>query len=245
MGETVLAGQWRNLGSAVQDAVDGAFVAGSDGYHFEARGWKYEVDFARMVQINLATKRERALRRTPLSSTPPKSAPKNAAAPLSAVPVIAAAPLPAGPAMAAAPAAAPKLPAKVAALPPSKAAAPPVPPVSSMPAPKKAAPKKPSATSGRVKVFFQEKGYGFIALEDGTEAFFHISSLDEGVSVKKNDTVEVSTSKDRSGKVRAKMVSLVKKAPLMRQICRNPTCCSKGDRHFEDRCPLGGFRSAS
>merc|ERR1712032_433061 len=73
------------------------------------------------------------------------------------------------------------------------------------------------------------------------KVFFHVSTLDEGVSVKKNDMVEASISKDHSGKLRARRVFLVKKAPLTRLICRNPTCCSKGDRHFEDRCPCGGF----
>merc|ERR1711874_375587 len=32
--------------------------------------------------------------------------------------------------------------------------------------------------AGRIKIFFQDKGYGFIALNDGTEAFFHVSTLD-------------------------------------------------------------------
>merc|ERR1712039_529136 len=110
----------------------------------------------------------------------------------------------------------------------------PSPPV---PAAPRLAPKTADAKSlpaGHVKIFFQDKGYGFIALNDGTEAFFHVSTLDEGVSVKKNDMVEASISKDHSGKLRARRVFLVKKAPLMRLICRNPTCCSKGDRHFED-----------
>merc|ERR1712146_245669 len=107
---------------------------------------------------------------------------------------------------------APKLPASVpakapakAALLPSKAAAPP-PPVPAMPRVKKAGAKP----SGKVKIFFQEKGYGFITLDNGNEVFFHISSLDAGVSVGKNDIVEVSTSEDRSGKTRANKVSLVK-----------------------------------
>ena len=30
---------------------------------------------------------------------------------------------------------------------------------------------------GKVKLFNKEKGYGFIVMEDGTEAFFHYSQL--------------------------------------------------------------------
>merc|ERR1719461_2473510 len=83
--EVVLDGKWGQFGYAlVQDAVDAAYQSGCDGYKFKTGHWEYDIDFARMVQINNTTKRERPLRRvlkppdtTPLTSpTPlPKTAP--------------------------------------------------------------------------------------------------------------------------------------------------------------------------
>ena len=43
---------------------------------------------------------------------------------------------------------------------------------------------------GTVKFFNEGKGYGFIAADDGTEYFVHISGLAEGVQLKDNDVVE-------------------------------------------------------
>merc|ERR1712224_179115 len=64
--QTVLAGQWQEIGDAsLQDALEAAFSAASDGYRFNARGYSYEIDFERMVQLNLSTKRERKLQRVP------------------------------------------------------------------------------------------------------------------------------------------------------------------------------------
>merc|ERR1712000_663741 len=93
---------------------------------------------------------------------------------------------------------------------------------------------------GKVKAFFKERAYGFIALDDAEEVFFHVSALQVD-SVKVNDVVECHISKDGSGRKRATKVNLVKKAPLMRTICRNPICQGRCDRHFEDKCPRGGF----
>lgn len=223
--ETVLAGKWRDLGdSALQDALEAAFVAGVDGYHFEARGWKYEVDFQRMVQINLSTKRERDLRRLPLSPTDPKPA----APATTTAPVMPLAPL------ASTVAAAPVRTKTTAPLPvPVSATTPPGPPP-------RAVDRKPKK-SGKVKSFLKDKGYGFIALDDATEVFFHVSAVQGDRSVGMNDTVEYCLSQDRSGRKRASTVSLVKKAPIMRLICRNAMCRSKHEDHFEDRCPRGGF----
>jgi len=104
--------------------------------------------------------------------------------------------------------------------------------------------KATSKVRGRVKVFFDKKNHGFIALESGDEVFFHTRSLDAGVSVGRNDIVEVSLSEDRSGKVRVNHVDLIKKATLMRLMCRNPKC--KGTKpHFEDSCRLGFFMATS
>lgn len=42
---------------------------------------------------------------------------------------------------------------------------------------------------GTVKFFNDMKGFGFIAAEDETEIFVHQSALEEGVSLRENDTV--------------------------------------------------------
>jgi len=93
--------------------------------------------------------------------------------------------------------------------------------------------KKPQ---GRVKAFFEDKGYGFIMLDDGVELFFHMRSLRSG-KVSKGDTVEcnVSGSKD---KPEATAIVLVSKAPVMRLLCTKAECMKLKSRHFADSCPV-------
>ncbi|MFP4523554.1 MAG: cold-shock protein [Candidatus Nanoarchaeia archaeon] len=43
--------------------------------------------------------------------------------------------------------------------------------------------------NGTVKFFNNNKGFGFIAAEDGTEYFVHISGIAEGVELRDNDSV--------------------------------------------------------
>ena len=43
--------------------------------------------------------------------------------------------------------------------------------------------------NGTVKFFNTTKGFGFIAGEDGTEYFVHISGLADGVELRDNDAV--------------------------------------------------------
>merc|ERR1712232_617143 len=103
--------------------------------------------------------------------------------------------------------------------------------------------KAPALPRGKVREFFNEKGFGFVRMKDSTDdVFFHVSAI-QGPLVKKNDTVECALGRDRSGRTRATKVILRKKAPLMRLICRNPSCRSKKDNHFEDTCPFGGYQS--
>ena len=43
---------------------------------------------------------------------------------------------------------------------------------------------------GTVKFFNAQKGFGFIAADDGTEYFVHQTSLGEGMSLNEGDAVE-------------------------------------------------------
>ncbi|RJX21133.1 MAG: hypothetical protein C4563_05315 [Desulfobulbus sp.] len=53
--------------------------------------------------------------------------------------------------------------------------------------------------TGRIKLFKDEQGYGFIAAEDGTEYFLHISELPKGFQPQKGDLVEFETRQGRKG----------------------------------------------
>merc|ERR1712139_332596 len=92
---------------------------------------------------------------------------------------------------------------------------------------------------GRVTRFLKEKGYGFIAL-NGQEVFFHVDVL-KGDSIKANDIVEVVVAKGGT-RLRATQVRVLRSGSIYRQICRNKCCRARGERHFEDRCPRGGFK---
>ncbi len=63
---------------------------------------------------------------------------------------------------------------------------------------------------GTVKWFSRDKGYGFIAGEDGNEYFVHHSALAQGTFIRENDTVEFEPAEGEKGK-QAKNVTLVQK----------------------------------
>merc|ERR1712139_710108 len=114
------------------------------------------------------------------------------------------------------------------------------PAAASAPAPCKPPPSAAATLpQGRVSRFLKEKGYGFIAL-NGQEVFFHVDVL-VGDSIKANDIVEVVVAKGGT-RPRATQVRVLRSGSIYRQICRNKCCRARGERHFEDRCPRGGFK---
>jgi len=63
---------------------------------------------------------------------------------------------------------------------------------------------------GTVKWFNRQKGYGFIAGDDGNEYFVHHTSLAEGTFIRDNDKVSFDPDKGDRGPV-AKNVKLLEK----------------------------------
>jgi cold shock protein len=64
---------------------------------------------------------------------------------------------------------------------------------------------------GKIKMFNDEKGFGFIRPDDGSnDVFFHVSSLREGDDVTVGKAVTFETGVDpKSGKTKAVSVDLV------------------------------------
>lgn len=77
--------------------------------------------------------------------------------------------------------------------------------------------------TGRVKWFDADKGFGFIASEEGDEVFLHASALPEGVSSPRQGTkVEYSVVDGRRGPS-AMSVIITEEAPSVAQAQRKPT----------------------
>lgn len=94
---------------------------------------------------------------------------------------------------------------------------------------------------GKLTRVVEDKGYGFISpVEGGSDLFFHIRSCNfTSNAVKTGDVVQYTTSRDASGKLRAHDVRYFRSVGSQKQICANPACRSKGDRHFAEKCPFG------
>ncbi|PID53071.1 MAG: cold-shock protein [Micrococcales bacterium] len=54
--------------------------------------------------------------------------------------------------------------------------------------------------TGKVKWFDADRGFGFLAADDGQEVFLHASALGEGVTVKPGTRVEFGVADGRKGK---------------------------------------------
>ena len=77
--------------------------------------------------------------------------------------------------------------------------------------------------TGRVKWFDTEKGFGFIASDEGDEVFLHASALPEGSGVPKPGAkVEYSVADGRRGPS-AMAVTITEPAPSIVQSQRKPT----------------------
>lgn len=54
-------------------------------------------------------------------------------------------------------------------------------------------------STGSIKFFNTDKGFGFIKKEDGSDIFFHITEVKEQQELKENDQVEFEIGEGRKG----------------------------------------------
>ncbi|GHG55699.1 cold-shock protein [Flavimobilis marinus] len=75
--------------------------------------------------------------------------------------------------------------------------------------------------TGKVKWFDTERGFGFIASDEGDEVFLHASALPEGVAPKPGAKVDFGVADGRRGP-QALSVKLLDPAPSVAKVARKP-----------------------
>lgn len=75
--------------------------------------------------------------------------------------------------------------------------------------------------TGRVKFYDEEKGFGFIASDDGQEVFLHASALPAGATVKSGTRVEFGIADGKRG-AQALSVRVIDPRPSVAKLQRKP-----------------------
>ena len=74
--------------------------------------------------------------------------------------------------------------------------------------------------TGKVKFYDDDKGFGFIASDEGQEVFLHASALPEGAKVRQGSRVEFSVADGKRG-LQAMSVRVIE-APSVAKLSRKP-----------------------
>lgn len=75
--------------------------------------------------------------------------------------------------------------------------------------------------TGRVKFYDEEKGFGFIASDDGQEVFLHASAVPEGAVIKSGTRLEFGVAEGKRG-AQALSVRVLEAPPSLSRANRKP-----------------------